>query len=84
MHTIPSYKSLTGKYSAPVPRYTSYPTAPHFGPHITRTEYSQWLQALGEGDKLSLYVHIPYCDRLCCSAPAIRSIRCAMSLSPNI
>ncbi len=65
MHTIPSYKSLTGKYSAPVPRYTSYPTAPHFGPHITRTEYSQWLQALGEGDKLSLYVHIPYCDRLC-------------------
>lgn len=65
MHTIPTYKTLTGKYSAPVPRYTSYPTAPHFGPHITNTEYSQWLQALGEGDKLSLYVHVPYCDRLC-------------------
>ena len=65
MHTIPTYKTLTGKYSAPVPRYTSYPTAPHFGPHITNTEYSHWLQALGEGDKLSLYVHVPYCDRLC-------------------
>lgn len=65
MHTIPTYKTLTGKYSAPVPRYTSYPTAPHFGTHITNTEYSHWLQALGEGDKLSLYVHVPYCDRLC-------------------
>lgn len=59
------HKTLTGKYSAPVPRYTSYPTAPHFGTHITNSEYTQWLQALGEGDKLSLYVHIPYCDRLC-------------------
>lgn len=65
MHQSSTYKSLTGKYSAPVPRYTSYPTAPHFGPHITNTEYTQWLQALGEGDKLSLYVHVPYCDRLC-------------------
>jgi oxygen-independent coproporphyrinogen-3 oxidase len=59
------HKTLTGKYSAPVPRYTSYPTAPHFGTHITNADYIQWLQALGEGDKLSLYVHIPYCDRLC-------------------
>ncbi len=65
MHQTPTHKTLTGKYSAPVPRYTSYPTAPHFGPHITNDAYSQWLQALGEGDKLSLYVHIPYCDRLC-------------------
>lgn len=65
MSTIPTYKTLTGKYSAPVPRYTSYPTAPHFGSHITNDAYSQWLQALGEGDKLSLYVHVPYCDRLC-------------------
>ena len=59
------HKTLTGKYSAPVPRYTSYPTAPHFGTHITNADYIQLLQALGEGDKLSLYVHIPYCDRLC-------------------
>lgn len=59
------HKTLTGKYSAPVPRYTSYPTAPHFGSHITNIEYTQWLQALTGGDKLSLYVHIPYCDRLC-------------------
>lgn len=65
MLTTPNHKTLTGKYSAPVPRYTSYPTAPHFGPHITNDAYSQWLQALGEGDKLSLYAHIPYCDRLC-------------------
>lgn len=59
------HKTLTGKYSAPVPRYTSYPTAPHFTSDISNLEYIKWLEALGEGDKLSLYVHIPYCDRLC-------------------
>ena len=59
------HKTLTGKYSAPVPRYTSYPTAPHFSPDIANADYQQWLLALGGGDKLSLYVHIPYCDRLC-------------------
>jgi oxygen-independent coproporphyrinogen III oxidase len=59
------HKTLTGKYSTPVPRYTSYPTAPHFGTHISNTEYGEWLASVEDSDKLSLYVHIPYCDRLC-------------------
>ncbi len=53
------------KYSGAVPRYTSYPTAPHFHEGIDCDIYAQWLSALGKGQTLSLYVHIPYCDRLC-------------------
>ena len=56
---------LLKKYSAAVPRYTSYPTAPHFHLGIGADEYSSWLQALDSQHRLSLYVHIPYCDRLC-------------------
>lgn len=56
---------LLKKYSAAVPRYTSYPTAPHFHLGIGAGEYSSWLQALDSQHRLSLYIHIPYCDRLC-------------------
>lgn len=48
-----------------VPRYTSYPTAPHFHPGVDATTYRAWLAALPENAALSLYVHIPYCDTLC-------------------
>ena len=53
------------KYGAPVPRYTSYPTAPQFHDAIGAADYRQWLAAAGEGSDLSLYFHIPYCDTLC-------------------
>ena len=49
---------------ARVPRYTSYPTAPHFHAGITDAVYSGWLQQLEPGSPLSLYVHIPFCDTL--------------------
>lgn len=48
-----------------VPRYTSYPTAPHFHPGIDAATYGSWLAALPEHAALSLYVHVPYCDTLC-------------------
>ncbi|MCX8999781.1 oxygen-independent coproporphyrinogen III oxidase [Rhizobiaceae bacterium BDR2-2] len=60
-----SERSLLAKYSGAVPRYTSYPTAPHFHEGVNCDIYAQWLRELGERDTLSLYVHIPYCDRLC-------------------
>jgi oxygen-independent coproporphyrinogen-3 oxidase len=47
------------------PRYTSYPTSPHFHSGIGHDAVSGWLGAVPEGDTVSLYVHIPFCDRLC-------------------
>ncbi len=58
-------RTLVEKYAAPAPRYTSYPTAPHFNTAISATTYGSWLRALPKGASASLYVHIPYCDRLC-------------------
>ena len=53
------------RLSAPVPRYTSYPTAPHFHAGIDSETYANWLGALNADTKISLYLHIPFCDRLC-------------------
>lgn len=57
--------SLLSRYSAAVPRYTSYPTAPHFHEGVDCGKYAQWLQAITGRERISLYLHIPYCDRLC-------------------
>ncbi|MGL4198417.1 MAG: radical SAM protein, partial [Allorhizobium sp.] len=57
--------SLLAKYSGAVPRYTSYPTAPHFNEAVDCGEYAQWLQAITGRERISLYIHVPYCDRLC-------------------
>nr|WP_048649318.1 oxygen-independent coproporphyrinogen III oxidase [Nitratireductor soli] len=55
----------TARLSEAVPRYTSYPTAPHFHAGVTGETFKSWLEAIGEGEDISLYVHIPFCDRLC-------------------
>lgn len=52
------------RYSTPVPRYTSYPTAPHFHTGVDDTMYRRWLGECKDGP-LSLYLHVPFCDRLC-------------------
>ncbi len=56
---------LACKYDRPVPRYTSYPTAPHFTPDVDREVYREWLAALPGDAVLSLYLHVPFCDTLC-------------------
>ncbi|WP_305984420.1 oxygen-independent coproporphyrinogen III oxidase [Roseibium sp. MMSF_3544] len=48
-----------------VPRYTSYPTAPHFHGGVTARTYADWLEAIKPDDSLSLYLHVPYCRELC-------------------
>jgi len=48
-----------------VPRYTSYPTAPHFHSRIGQQTYRQWLTALDSKAAVSLYLHVPYCRELC-------------------
>lgn len=49
---------------AALPRYTSYPTAPHFRP-LAEAEYRAWLREVGPEDALSVYLHIPFCHTLC-------------------
>ncbi len=48
-----------------VPRYTSYPTAPNFNDKINNDNYESWLKKLDKNKKISLYIHIPFCDSLC-------------------
>ncbi len=48
-----------------MPRYTSYPTAPHFHDGIGPEDHGRWLAAVPGAARLSLYFHIPFCDSLC-------------------
>src|SRR5690606_13845074 len=61
------------------PRYTSYPTAPHFHPGIDARQYGRWLGELRDDTPLSLYLHIPFCDTLCwfcgCSMRVVREYK---------
>ena len=59
-----------------VPRYTSYPTAPHFSNAVTPDVYAGWLSQLPADARVSLYLHVPYCRELChycgCHTQAVR------------
>lgn len=57
--------SVILKYDSQVPRYTSYPAAPHFNTAINSASHSTWLNNLPSQEKLSLYIHIPFCQQLC-------------------
>lgn len=56
---------LLEKYSVPGPRYTSYPTAPHFHTGFGERDWAEALAAPATDRGLSLYTHIPFCDSLC-------------------
>jgi oxygen-independent coproporphyrinogen-3 oxidase len=57
--------NLLAKYDQRIPRYTSYPAAPHFSPRVMAETYRQWLAEIDPASPLSLYLHIPFCDRMC-------------------
>jgi oxygen-independent coproporphyrinogen-3 oxidase len=65
IHAMSHKMQKSDLFSARVPRYTSYPTAPHFHPGIDQAVYRQWLSDLPVETPLSLYLHIPFCDTLC-------------------
>ncbi len=53
------------KHAAPVPRYTSYPTALSFSEDVGCETYTGWLSELSDDDTASVYVHIPFCQSIC-------------------
>jgi oxygen-independent coproporphyrinogen-3 oxidase len=63
-----SLRELIAKYDIPAPRYTSYPTVPHWSENPTQ---EQWLKSIEQDfvsqpdASWSLYIHIPFCETLC-------------------
>lgn len=54
-----------GLFDARVPRYTSYPTAAHFNNNVSHQTVANWIKNIPEGEQISLYIHVPFCRRLC-------------------
>lgn len=59
---------LLQKYDLPLPRYTSYPTVPHWNPDSFSVD--AWKQAVvdrfvNERGEVCIYIHLPFCEELC-------------------
>ncbi|MEM6697479.1 MAG: oxygen-independent coproporphyrinogen III oxidase [Bacteroidota bacterium] len=59
--------TLLDKYDIPAPRYTSYPTVPYWQKEPpTQAEWLERVQiSFDQNDEISLYIHLPFCERLC-------------------
>jgi len=60
-------EALLKRYDTAVPRYTSYPAAPHFRP-LSEQQYLQWISESNDCAQplpLSIYIHIPFCSTVC-------------------
>jgi oxygen-independent coproporphyrinogen-3 oxidase len=59
--------ALLEKYDRPGPRYTSYPTAPHFSSEFDEVAYRKRLEIASKRaeEPLSMYVHLPFCEERC-------------------
>lgn len=68
MSVVPFDRALQLKYDVPGPRYTSYPTAPHFRTDVGPQAYAAIARESNADPlprPLSLYLHIPFCESLC-------------------
>lgn len=79
LHDRGMRQDLIRRYSGAAPRYTSYPTAPHFSDTVGPPQYREGLSQLPADEPVSLYLHVPYCDTLCwfcgCHAKITRRYR---------
>jgi len=71
---MPALRKLAARA---VPRYTSYPTAPHFTSEVDARTYAGWLRAAAATrSPVSLYLHVPFCRSIChycgCNTKATR------------
>lgn len=61
--------SLLKKYNVAVPRYTSYPTVPHWKEGASVEEWQNRFRVrFSAGNResgISLYIHLPFCESLC-------------------
>ena len=57
--------SHLGLFDAKVPRFTSYPPANWFGDSVNADCERTWQSSAPNHADISLYVHIPFCRRLC-------------------
>lgn len=65
MQALPFFdQALLNKYNTSGPRYTSYPTAVEFSDVFSEHEYQSAI-INSSNQKLSLYIHIPFCHSLC-------------------
>jgi oxygen-independent coproporphyrinogen-3 oxidase len=71
-------QALLARYDRPLPRYTSYPTAPHFSAATGAKDYALWLAAIEPDARASLYLHVPFCRSMCwfcgCTTSAVHSV----------
>ncbi len=66
--TLNVTQEILDRYNVAGPRYTSYPTAPEWTDSFGPADYEHALRQSNEAvpsRPLSLYMHLPFCDRLC-------------------
>lgn len=58
-------EKLIKKYDTPGPRYTSFPALPFWQNNLSSHLWMEHIQGDAETSGIDLYIHIPYCQKLC-------------------
>lgn len=78
VNAIMDARSFLARHNRRLPRYTSYPTAPLFSSRVGPDILAGWLTQIPGRARLSLYVHVPFCDKLCwfcgCNTTVVHSV----------